>query len=97
MHLPISHCFDGFGLAGLAAPQGVLGPVGTKRGRGAIRAPSLFSLPATVAREEAHTRPGPKTQSCPRAERTRTWTFGNQEGGPCNTPLYNYLGVIERS
>lgn len=99
-----------FGLAGLAAPQGVLGPVGTNRGA-EQSAPLLspLSLPR-LSERGTRTMPGPKTQSCPRAERTHIvlWegaprravclsTFENQEGGPCNTPLYIYSGVMERS
>lgn len=60
-----------FGLAGLAAPQGVLGPEGTKRGRGEIRAPNFFGAGPKPSPIEARiSGPGPKTQSGPCAERT---------------------------
>lgn len=71
MNLSLSHYQSSFGLAGLAAPQGVLGPEGTNRG--AEQSAPLLSLPlpAPAARRGARTMPGPKTQSCPRAERAR--------------------------
>ena len=59
----------GFGLVGLAAPQGLLGPEGTKRGA-AKAAPlylALSAAPMADPWEKALT--DPKTQSCPCAER----------------------------
>lgn len=79
MNLLLSRCHNSFGLAGLAAPQGVLGPVGTNRG--AERSAPLLSplsLPRLSGRG-ARTMPGPKTQSCPRAERTQIVLW---EGAP---------------
>ena len=87
-----------FARAGLAAPHGILGPDGTKRGAGLVPRPS--TAPST-------TKPRPQNQSCPpearegaerptlRAKRARP-SEDRKGGGSCNTPLHKYEGEGER-
>lgn len=87
-----------FALAGLAAPPGILGPQGAKRGaRDDSSRPAYFSMLIQKKRLR-----GPKTQSGPGAKRRNRQAHPQGarsplKGGPCNTPLHNYLGVIRSS
>lgn len=59
------HRRTSFGLAGLAAPQGVLGPQGTKRGAGDSSAPLFVSAPSCPSGRARPARPALKRKAAP--------------------------------
>jgi len=89
-----------FARAGLAAPRGILGPDGTKEGRGLSPAPLSFATLQLQA-------PGLKTKAAPpearegaerptlRAKRALP-SEDRKGGGSCNTPLHKYESEGQR-
>lgn len=89
-----------FTSAGLAAPQRVWGPKGTRRGAGVFQHPSIPRR--TLHRRQRSPRdhhPAPKRKAAP-ARSARILNINGKcfargaspetsEGGLCNTPLYN--------